>query len=1160
MAPKRRRNASILSKGLLPGKHLNRNVLPSSFSPSPWAWVGNDVLNAADITLENRLASCNLSSKKQASCPNKYPAKVKGTNAALPRPSVPTSSAEGELQDDIIVISDNEEPECSNKTCKTNPNCLNYLGQQAWQDADGPARDAFFRASNLSQDPSLQSRNEDLPVGLKNLGATCYANASLQVWYRDLVFRSGLYSCEPPENVTEEKYKESPIFQLQVTFAALQEGNKSVFNPKNLVESLQLRTSEQQDAQEFSKLFMSHLDAEFKKQSSPVTKTLITDQFQGTQIYGTICHACKNRSERVSDFLELEISFTGNCKLEDRLEASLLPEKLTGDNKYFCSRCEALQDATRYTELRELPPVLHFSLLRFVYDINTMERKKSKNSISFPSNLDMGKFVGSKNTREKPNGKSSDSNLYELRGILLHKGASAYHGHYEAQVYDIESKSWFQFNDDEVTRIEVLGDKAPAKKMTTASYRSSEEAEENPKPSQLRKDRMNARKKRRIEDSDDEVAEVKKNPSLNPLDNSNIISSKDAYMLIYARKSPIPGPSRPSSDISMPKPPVRAMEVIRELNGVHNAACEMYKNQSLQVEAHFQRLRHKVQDIYSRWTDFSDPMECAIVSKHALEIWLSEGCIKAASPQVDAEEFTESDSNSTVISIVDIVCEHGALDPMKSKEMKCISLDIFHDIIQETNCEFDPLFKPSDICAECVSDVFTERLYTIDHPKTAKRFEEISFCPEDEEGFWISKKWVKDWKLNKPRMHTPSQPDPEPDSSEFRSHVICDHGALSTNTTHRRKISVEAMELLKSLFPNWQPLPSDTKTCAVCSAEIYISREDKKESRKRVEDEKARLKFIYEPTLDSWTNTSNVVSYAIIPSSFIKKWNRWITNPCASNPRPDSVDNGPFFCDHNLLGFDPNCPSDIDSTITIIQLDQWDTLGMIYSAGPLISLTKKIGEEGDGYDHEIAVCVDCRFKRKYEWDSTDVVLRLCNRDHCKKDSAPPRRGQITYAHINEARQSKRLRQNKDRNERRTFRINRTTTVKALKMMANQEFGIPTICQRLFYRGKELDDNAETFSKFKFLANDVIELREAEDVQEVHGSDSDEPRPSKKRREGPAFGGTLLGNVDSSWSSSPEPAPLSTPPSLPSEEKACIACTFSNNLQALSCEMCDTPFF
>jgi len=71
---------------------------------------------------------------------------------------------------------------------------------------------------------------------------------------------------------------------------------------------------------------MSHLDAEFKKQSLTSVKSLITDQvwayhlvnitltynyhqFQGSQVYGTICHACRSRSERVSDFLEIEIIF-----------------------------------------------------------------------------------------------------------------------------------------------------------------------------------------------------------------------------------------------------------------------------------------------------------------------------------------------------------------------------------------------------------------------------------------------------------------------------------------------------------------------------------------------------------------------------------------------------------------------------------------------------------------------------------------------------------------------------------------------------------------------------------------------------------------------------------------------------------------------------------
>ncbi len=44
--------------------------------------------------------------------------------------------------------------------------------------------------------------------------------------------------------------QESPIFQLQVTFAAMQMSKQAAFNPVKLVESLKLNTTEQQDAQE----------------------------------------------------------------------------------------------------------------------------------------------------------------------------------------------------------------------------------------------------------------------------------------------------------------------------------------------------------------------------------------------------------------------------------------------------------------------------------------------------------------------------------------------------------------------------------------------------------------------------------------------------------------------------------------------------------------------------------------------------------------------------------------------------------------------------------------------------------------------------------------------------------------------------------------------
>lgn len=94
-------------------------------------------------------------------------------------------------------------------------------------------------------------------------------------------FRNGVYSCLPPASgdvevrrpllgsaaeLTSHLAQASPLFQLQVLFAFLQSSQQGVYDPEPLVRSLKLDTSEQQDAQEFAKLFTSLLDHEFKKQ------------------------------------------------------------------------------------------------------------------------------------------------------------------------------------------------------------------------------------------------------------------------------------------------------------------------------------------------------------------------------------------------------------------------------------------------------------------------------------------------------------------------------------------------------------------------------------------------------------------------------------------------------------------------------------------------------------------------------------------------------------------------------------------------------------------------------------------------------------------------------------------------------------------------------
>jgi hypothetical protein len=125
MAIKRKRRASPSSKGLAAGEQLKRNKL-ACHDYSAWGWVGTEVLDASNISEENILATCGFSKRSGfTTCPNIY-------GSRLAQPIV--RQKEVEDNDDVIVISDDDVPQCHKKVCKNNPNCLNHLGQEIWED------------------------------------------------------------------------------------------------------------------------------------------------------------------------------------------------------------------------------------------------------------------------------------------------------------------------------------------------------------------------------------------------------------------------------------------------------------------------------------------------------------------------------------------------------------------------------------------------------------------------------------------------------------------------------------------------------------------------------------------------------------------------------------------------------------------------------------------------------------------------------------------------------------------------------------------------------------------------------------------------------------------------------------------------------------------
>ena len=115
------------------------------------------------------------------------------------------------------------------KNCRTNPQCLVGLGEKIWlEDLKLP--------EDKPEDPCNIVREEGAFVGLTNLGATCYINSLLQLWFHNANFRQAIYAWDPANEPAEKNNKtlpglpgnsqdfapESPIGNLQQLFALMQ--------------------------------------------------------------------------------------------------------------------------------------------------------------------------------------------------------------------------------------------------------------------------------------------------------------------------------------------------------------------------------------------------------------------------------------------------------------------------------------------------------------------------------------------------------------------------------------------------------------------------------------------------------------------------------------------------------------------------------------------------------------------------------------------------------------------------------------------------------------------------------------------------------------------------------------------------------------------------
>jgi len=311
-----------------------------------------------------------------------------------------------------------------------------------------------IKTFHVNEEPEYKLRQADTFVGLKNLGATCYLNSLLQLWFHNINIRNAILNWDPLDDKYEKQnqtlYIEnsyepmSVIGNLQLIFAQMQFGNQKIVDPQPFVKSLDININRQEDTEEFQTRLITFCDKKLKSQSNVSVRDMIKDNFLGKSYTVITCLNCKTESVSTSEFREICLNIKCYNTVTDSLQEHFKKEKLTGDDKFECVKCHSKQNALHQTVLTSLPNLVHFKLMRYVYDDNLMTVTKLNTEIRCPYTIDLGKYfdVSCESSKEE--------HVYNLYGVIIHKGKSANVGHFVTHIKDLKTEQWYEMNDENV--------------------------------------------------------------------------------------------------------------------------------------------------------------------------------------------------------------------------------------------------------------------------------------------------------------------------------------------------------------------------------------------------------------------------------------------------------------------------------------------------------------------------------------------------------------------------------------------------------------------------------------------------------------------------------------------------------------------------------------
>ncbi|KAM4651925.1 LOW QUALITY PROTEIN: ubiquitin carboxyl-terminal hydrolase 48 [Discoglossus pictus] len=974
------------------------------------------------------------------------------------------------------------------RNCKGNPNCLVGIGEHIWL---GEIDENSFH--NID-DPNFERRKKNTFVGLTNLGATCYVNTFVQVWFLNLELRRALYlyenawSAEKAEECIQEDkdYEPQTICEhLQYLFALLQNSNRRYIDPSGFIRALGLDTGQQQDAQEFSKLFMSLLEDTLSNQKNPDVKNIIQEQFCGQYAYVTVCSQCGRESKLLSKFYELELNIQGHKQLTDCISEFLKEEKLEGDNRYFCENCQSKQNATRKIRLLDLPPTLNLQLMRFIFDRQTGHKKKLNTYIGFSEILDMNPYLE----------QTDNKFVYELSAVLIHRGVSAYSGHYIAHVKDPQTGEWYKFNDEEIEKME-------GKKLQLGI--------------------------------EEDLAEPSKAVTRKPKCAKGIHCSRNAYMLVYRLKM------EEKQEVLFEVPAFlhklveldncKFEEWCVEMSEMRKESVDKGKAKHEEVKELYQRLPAGADNLYEfvplewlqKWLDESTPTKpidnskclCVHGKLHPDKVSLMKRISRSA-----AEIFYKRYGGGPRLK-AESLCKDCVVERCRVLRLK-----------NQLNEDYKTIANMVKVTVNSGEGFWAGKASLRSWRQLAIEQLDQNVEDLDQSNGGMNGDASKKEELGEEKKDTDSE-------LNFNDDVLCSHGALCISESERKIISDAAWYKLREYFPKAPEFRYNHESCSQCK---MLEREGEKNealNKMTANEQKTALPNLFQdknrPCGGNWPEEA--AELYIVSQFFVEEWRKFIRRPTKCSP-VSSLGNSILLCPHGGLMFEfANMTKEDSRLIALIWPDEWDLIKKLFIVDYTVKITRTFVTEEDNttstkYVSEPKLCPDCREgllcqqerdMREYA-QATIYVHKVVDNKKIMKESAPElnvsssdpedekeepkpegevdpdfnqqanggaKRQKVSgQSYVSYQKQGIRrsTRHRKVRGEK-ALLVSANQTLKELKIQIMHAFSVAPFDQTLSIEGKILNDDAATLGTLGVIPESVILLKADEPLADYAAMD------------------------------------------------------------------------